>query len=113
MVCLFVFVGITFHKTKLDKTKTNRPVANWFLTPHPQVNHDPTCYFKYEGQEGEEADIKTNIRVEYIMKLKVGDTEQKTRVERQGSTRKEVVGYVQDAVGKNNVLIPFKCGHRR
>ena len=56
---------------------------------------------------------KTKIVVGPVVIAKVGDMEEKTRKRRSRRTRKEVVGYVQDVVGKKKILIQFEDGKRK
>ena len=49
--------------------------------------------------------IKPKIGVGYLVKTKVGKMKGNTREGRRRRTRKEVVGCVQDVVGKNNLLV--------
>ena len=51
--------------------------------------------------------IKKNIRVGYIVKVKVRDIEENTRRRRRRRTRKEVVVCVQYVVGRKNLLVRF------
>ena len=56
---------------------------------------------------------KTKIGVGSVVKAKVGELEKITKEERSRRMRKEVVGCVQSAVGKNKFLVLFKDGQKK
>ena len=57
--------------------------------------------------------IKTKIGLGSVIKAKVGETEENTREGRSRTMRKEVVGCVQDVVGKNKFLVQFEDGQKK
>ena len=57
--------------------------------------------------------IKPKIGVGYLVKTKFGNMKVNKREGRRRRTRKEVVLFVQDVVGKNNFLVKFEYGHKR
>ena len=57
--------------------------------------------------------IKTKIGVGYVVKEKVEETEENIWEGRSIRMRKEVVGCVQDVVGKNKFLVQFKYGMKK
>ena len=59
----------------------------------------------------EKARINMNIRVGSVVNSEVGDMEKKAREGRIRSTRKDVVGCVQDVIGKKKILVQFKGAH--
>ena len=56
---------------------------------------------------------KTKIGVGSVVKAKVGELEDITREERIRSTRKEVVGYVHNMMGKKKFLVKLKDGQNK
>ena len=56
---------------------------------------------------------KTKIVVGSVLKAKVGELEKITRKGRSRRMRKEVVGYVQSVLGKNNFLVLFEDGQKK
>ena len=56
---------------------------------------------------------KTKIVVGSVVKAKVGELEKITRKGRTRRMRKEVVGYVQSVVGKNNFFFLFEDGQKK
>ena len=56
---------------------------------------------------------KTEIWVGFFVKAEVGELENITREVRIRSTRKAVVGFVQDVMGKKKLLFQFKYGHKK
>ena len=56
---------------------------------------------------------RTKIGVGYIVKAKVGELEKITREGRSRKMRKEVVGCIQSAVGKNNIFVQFEDGQKK
>ena len=73
----------------------------------PQVHQDITCSHNFRGVEGEETEQEKN-GVGSIVKAKVGELGEVTREGRSRSTRKEVMGCVQDVVGKKKFPVQFK-----
>ena len=57
--------------------------------------------------------IKANIWVGYVVNAKVGEMEDKKRHLRSMRTRKEVVGNLQDVVGKKKFLVKFEYGKKK
>ena len=57
--------------------------------------------------------IKPEIGVEYLVKAKVGNTEENTREVRIRRTRKEAVSCVHDETGKKKFLVKFEDGQKR
>ena len=57
--------------------------------------------------------IKLKIEVGYLVKANTGNMEDKTRNGRSKRMRKEVVGCVQDVLGKNNVPDQFEYEQKR
>ena len=49
----------------------------------------------------------------YVVKAKVGDMEENTKGERSRRMRKEVVGCVQDVVGKKRLLVLFEYRQKK
>ena len=74
-----------------------------------QVNHDLTCYHKYERDKVEEADQDEYwVGVRRIEKIRY--MEEKTREVRIGGMSKEVAGRVQDVLENNKFLVKFVDG---
>ena len=57
--------------------------------------------------------IKTTIGLGYVVKKKVGDIEEDTREGIIMRMRKEMVGCVQDLVGKKKLLVQLKYGNKK
>ena len=57
-----------------------------------------------------ERKVNANIRVSFFVIEEARETEKNTREGRSRTTRKEVVGCVQDVVGENKFLVQFKDG---
>ena len=57
--------------------------------------------------------IKTKIGVGSVVKAKVREIEENTREGRSRRMRKEVVGCVQDVVGKKRFLVQFGDGQKK
>ena len=57
--------------------------------------------------------IKTKIGVGSVLKEKGGEMEENTREGRNRRMRKDMVGCVQDLVGKKILLVQFKDGQKK
>ena len=108
---LLFFVGITFHTKKINRTLTIS-YCNCQTPPHPNSNMISPVVTIAEGMK-ENKRTKTKIRVESVVKAKVGEMEENTREGRSRSIRKEVVGCVQAFVGKKKILFKFKDGKKK
>ena len=78
-----------------------------FLSPSPKSTISSPIVTVKEGKETKKK-TKTKIGVGFVVKAKVGELKNITREERSRRMRKEVVGYVQNVVGKKKFIVQFK-----
>ena len=107
------FVGMTFHtKTQIEHTLTVSYCNIYSTTTTPKSTMRSPDVNAKEGMKITKQ-TKTKIGVGSVVKAKVGELEKITREGRSMRMRKELVGYVQSVVGKNNFFVLFEDGQKK